>query len=543
MILALTAQKWSHGARSQRRREKPRGRPGIHSRETLAVAFLESCDRFSDRVAVVSESVTCTYTELAELARGVARRLQDECGVRERDRVLLRAENSVEYIAGFYGILLADAVAVPVAPRCEANRLNTILQLCEPAAILTSDGSCEISPPPEEKATNQPRAPRNLAAIFFTSGSTGQPKGVMLSHQNFLSNAHSIIEYLRLDHKERAVALLPFYHAFGNSILQSHLLSGGALILGAHGGFPDPVLELAARFEATSLSGVPEFMQSLLTRSSLGEIPLTSLRYMSVAGGALAAPLALELAQRIRPAELYVMYGQTEATARLSYLPPECLEQRSGSIGKGIPGVELRVVDEHDRPISQPGDVGRLIAKGPNVMLGYWHDAAGTAEVLRNKWLETGDLATIDGYGFIYPKGRASELVKISGYRVHPLELETFVRDQFNLKEVQAISFEIPTGGFRLALFLRQPESCAVRIEEIIALCRRSLPPYLVPSIAETIESWPLIENGKVNRRALQQQALSGWKQRAVPKSVQQVSISSSPLTNGAESCRLSFDK
>jgi acyl-CoA synthetase (AMP-forming)/AMP-acid ligase II len=351
--------------------------------------------------------------------------------------------------------------------------------------------------------------PAELATIFFTSGSTGEPKGVMLSHQNLLSNARSICEYLRITSEDRCVAVLPFYHAFGNSLMQSHLLSGATLILDGLHAFPETILTAIREHEATSFSGVPELYQSLLRRSTLGETPLPSLRYMSVAGGALAPEACLEVSRRIAPAEFFVMYGQTEATARLSYLPPQELNARPGSIGRGIPGVELQVVNDAGNSVC-PGELGRIRARGPNIMLGYWNDPVGTSQVLSDGWLFTGDLATLDEQGFVHIRGRSNEFLKINGYRIHPRELEDFVAGALNIERAVAVPVQTPETGTRLALFV-QPSSRAPAISQRVVLqaCRNGLAPHKVPCHVEIVTDFPLNHALKLDRRALSQFAAS----------------------------------
>ena len=193
----------------------------------------------------------------------------------------------------------------------------------------------------------------------------------MLSHRNLIENALSIQQYLSIDERDRPLCVLPFYHAFGNSVLQSHLLAGANLILDGKTLFPETLMTAMVRHQATSLSAVPDLVRLLLERTSLGKTPLPSLRYMTVAGGALQRELALMMAERIAPASFFTMYGQTEATARLAYVPPEKLtELPAGCIGRAVPGVELEVVDDNGI-VLPPGEIGELRARGPNVMLGY----------------------------------------------------------------------------------------------------------------------------------------------------------------------------
>jgi acyl-CoA synthetase (AMP-forming)/AMP-acid ligase II len=324
-----------------------------------------------------------------------------------------------------------------------------------------------------------------------------------------LANAASIVEYLGITSEERALGLLPFYHAFGNSVLQTHLLSGAAIVLAGSSMFPESILDAVETHNVTSLSGVPDMFQTLLSRTSLGQRELPSLKYLAVAGGRLDPDHAQTLAFRVAPAKLIIMYGQTEATARLSYLPADQFETRYGSIGKGIPGVELQVVREDGAPVS-PGETGEIRARGPNVMLGYWNDSAATAQTIRGGWLHTGDLATVDEDGFIYPQGRKSGLVKIAGFRVHPAEIEDFIRREADVLEAVVVPFEVKSIGTRFALFARLWEGeDRVTVESLRRLCTSRLPRHKVPEYIEVRDSLPLNDSHKVDRRALRRRAES----------------------------------
>lgn len=492
----------------------------------LGRAFEEIALRSSDRAAIVSDAGIASYGDLLKAAYVVREALQTELRISQGDRVVVLLPNGSEYVAAFYGALLAGAVVVPVPPDAEASRLQHVISTTEARVVLSSkkvlrrrrhelraepvDLSLRKSPRREVGRSDAFRDDADApAAVFFTSGSSGEPKGVTLSHRNLLANAASIVAYLGITSDERALGLLPFYHAFGNSVLQAHLLSGAALVLAGASMFPESILDAIEAHNVTSLSGVPDMFQTLLSRTSLGQRELPSLRYLAVAGGRLDPDHAQTLAFRAAPAKLIIMYGQTEATARLSYLPAEEFESRYGSIGKGIPGVELQVVNEDGHPVS-PGETGEIGARGPNVMLGYWNDPAATEQAIRDGWLHTGDLATVDEDGFIYPQGRKSGLVKIAGFRVHPAEIEDFVRREAEVLEAVVVPFEAESVGTRFALFVRLWEGDDhVTVESLRRLCTSGLPRHKVPEYIEVLHSLPLNDSHKVDRRALRRRAES----------------------------------
>lgn len=503
---------------------------------SLAEAFLRSVRAFAGRPVLVTPEGAYTYEWLGRAAAAVRDHLRATTPFRSGDRVGLLLQNSPEYLAAFYGTLLAGGVVVPVPPDTEAERLHQILASSEPVHMLTSPAVVRRRSPLrcagvhgiELDGDSTPREQpgcwgaagllgSDLAALFYTSGSTGEPKGVMLSHGNLLSNAHAIREYLEIGPDDRALALLPFYHAFGNSVLQTHVLSGGALVLDGSLVFPESILDAVREYGATSFSGVPDVFRVLLSRTSLGETELPSLRYAAVAGGRLDPDQALVTAARIAPAKLFVMYGQTEATARLAYLPPEELERRYGSLGRAIPGVELEVVDPLGRPV-RPGETGEIRARGPNVMLGYWRDPELTARTLRGGWLDTGDLATVDEDGYIYPQGRRSALVKIGGYRVHPREIEEFIGRHIPAQQIVVVPYEAAEVGTRLALFVQPwPGESAPTAADLRKLCVRELPRHKVPEQIDVLAELPLNDALKIDRRNLARRASEAAKQAAVP--------------------------
>lgn len=482
----------------------------------LASAFLATAAAAAERPALVLPDAVWSYDRLRKAVLALAQTLQSRPGFdRDRPTVILMG-NSPDYIVAFYGVLQAGGIAVPLSPSVEPQRLKYVVSTCD-ARLLLTDGTTstrrrellaalcqrpldQVPAPGAERVTGP--VPPDLAAILFTTGSTGEPKGVMLSHRNLISNALAIQESLSITADERALAVLPFCHAFGNSVLQSHLLAGAALVLDGTPAFPETLLDAIREHSATSLAGVPELFHSLLSRTTLGRRPLPSLRSMSVAGGALDPQRAAEVADRIAPAKFYVMYGQTEATARLSLLPPDEFERRPGSVGRGLTGVELQVVGTDDLPVA-PGETGEIRARGPGVMQGYWHSPEATAEVLRRGWLYTGDLATVDGDGFVYPSGRRSALVKVNGYRIHPHELEEFASERFPGVEAVAVPYD-GAAGTRLALFVRpSAERARLSKDDISRACLRELPRHKVPEHIEIVTEFPLTDNLKIHRPSL----------------------------------------
>lgn len=493
----------------------------------LGRLFAERARLHSDSVAMATASRDWTYDDLLEAAVQTAAAIRNCRGFLPGGRVILLLSNSFEYVAAFYGTLIAGGVVVPLPPQIEEQAFERISLSTEAFLIVTSVSTRRLP----TALTNIPRQVLSfenthsvvdqsplpvmsfdevdLAAIFFTSGSSGDPKGVMLSHQNLIQNAGSIQQYLEIDSFDRPLCVLPFFHAFGNSVLQSHVLAGATLILDGTTLFPETLIGSLVRHRATSLAGVPDLFRLLLERTSLGQSPestaFPALRYMAVAGGSLRHDMAIELARRIAPARFFVMYGQTEATARLAFVPPDLLaELPAGCIGRAIPSVVLEVVNEQGDPVTA-GEMGELRARGGNVMLGYWNDPSGTRDRIRDGWLYTGDLATIDDQGWIFHQGRRSAIVKVAGFRVHPSDLEEFALRRLFVAQAVAVPFEQPHVGTRLALFVRQSSSEPMTSEEMLARCRTELPRHLAPSFVRHLDEFPLNSSLKIDRICLSQ--------------------------------------
>jgi len=482
----------------------------------LGTAFFDVARSRGDYPAVATKTDTFSYNWIARAAGRVRDHLRTRPSYAPGSRVALQLSNSPEYLVAFYGTLLADGVVVPLPVSLEDHRRRQILESCQPNLLITrpsdlnsqetqsTTATLSLSKGEDEGISYSPplRQAQDLAMLLFTSGSMGMPKGVMVSHRNLLANADSILRELPIRATDRALAVLPFCHAFGNSILQTHVLSGATLLIDRALTFPSSMVETLRELEATSFSAVPEVYGMLLKYGRLGETPLPALRYMTVAGGALRYDLAAQMESRIRPASFYVMYGQSEATARLASLPPQELHARPGSIGRPIPGVELAVMDDANRELPA-GSTGMLCARGANVMLGYWQDKTATAEVLvGDGWLRTGDLARRDEDGFFYLQGRANLLVKVQGHRVHPAEIEGLVEADF--PQTCAVAVPMTRGDeIRFVLFLAPRDDRPIDVTKIQATCQRELPSYKQPLYYEVLERFPLTSGFKIDREAL----------------------------------------
>ena len=476
---------------------------------------------------------TVSYGDLAAQAGQIAAYLL-RCHARPGDRVLLVCDNSLFWAACYLGTLQAGLITVPVPANSSASALASILKLsgarivCGQASVATThagalSGTYLLTdrvippiphvlsqldfaslPPPQFPVSDY--APVNhdtLAALFFTSGSTGQPRGVMITHANILANTESIISYLSLNEQDRMMAVLPFHYCYGASLLHTHLRVGGQVVVDNRFMYPETVLQRMNDLQCTGFAGTPSHFQILLRSSSLKRKQFPSLRHVQQAGGHLAPIFVRELRETLPDTKIYIMYGQTEATARLSYLPPEMLETKLGSIGKGIPGVTLRVLDRQGRDV-RPGEVGEIVAEGPNVAKGYWQEPKESTDVFCNGSLYTGDLAQVDEDGFIYIVDRAKDFVKCRGEKVSCRQIEEVLLECSEIVETAVVGIPDDVLGEALKVFAVPRNRNTDGLEERVAsFCKTKLALHHLPKQIVILRSLPKNGSGKVMKGVL----------------------------------------
>jgi len=510
----------------------------IDSAISLVHQFLERSARlFPDKVALVHGKVRATYSEINNRADNLAAWLISR-GARKGDRIVLLMENCIEYVVSYYGIMKAGAVAVPLNGDLKPEDLRyAIKDLAADVVISNSrfrnvieaahlqdlgltdlilggaggDSSSAITITAFDDVTTARASARSgprieegdLASIIYTSGSTGGPKGVMLSHRNIVDNVSSICQYLHLTENDVQMCVLPFFYVMGKSLLNTHVAVGGTVVINNQFAFPAAVLKEMIAERVTGFSGVPSTFAYLLHRSPLAANTdkLTSLRYVSQAGGHMSRAIKEEL-RRVLPAhtEIVIMYGATEAAARLSYLEPSRLADKIESIGIGIPGVELKVVDDkgEEAPV---GEVGEIVASGSNIMLGYWKKPEATVKALVNGWYHTGDQGYKDAEGFFFLVGRQDDLLKVGGHRLSVQEIEDVLMESRLFVEVAVVGLLDELLGNRLAV-LGVPAGDKCSESEVLGVCINKLARHKVPSEVRFTRTLPKKANGKIDRQA-----------------------------------------
>ncbi len=505
---------------------------------TLVHMLRESALRAPDTEAVVLAGQRTSYGRLWRDVAAVAAFLRSN-GLQPGDRVAILLKNSAEYIAVYYGALAAGGVVVGLNTLAKSRDLSNWLshsgaswlfaeaQHPELARTLSSlDASLRtvVVGASEEGEEVYPHCWQQVldgytgdepdlsllektqtAAIIYTSGTTGCPKGVTLSHGNLSSNVRSIQQYLQLGAAERVLNVLPFYYSYGNSVLHTHLAVGGTLVLENNLLYPHNVLTTLEKERATGFSGVPSTFAILLNRTRLENYDLSSLRYMTQAGGAMAPALIERLRKLVPHVRFFVMYGQTEATARLAWLPPEMLDAKPGSIGIAIPGVRLELRDEQGRPVAT-GETGEIWASGENIMQGYWRDPELTRKVLQDGWLKTGDLAHCDEDGYFYIDGRSADMIKTGANRISPKEIEEVILELEGVEEVAVVGVPDELLGQVVKAVIVPAPGAQIGIKQIRAHCWKQLAMYKVPKLIEFVNELPKTASGKVQRFLLLEQ-------------------------------------
>jgi acyl-CoA synthetase (AMP-forming)/AMP-acid ligase II len=330
----------------------------------------------------------------------------------------------------------------------------------------------------------------------------------MLSHGNSAANTGAIVEYLGLTPADSVVSVLPFYYSYGNSVLHTHLAVGARLVIGDSLVYPHLVVERLVKERCSGFAGVPSTFSLLLTRVTLSDHDLSALRYVTQAGGPMSPMLTRRLRAALPKTQIFVMYGQTEATARLTYLPPARLDDKPGSVGIAIPGVEIEVRRDDGSPAAAD-ETGEVWARGPNVMRGYWRDPDTTAETIRDGWLKTGDAGYRDQEGFLYLVGRRSDIIKTGAHRVHPREIEDVIAEVSGVFEVVVVGVEDEVLGQAIKAFIVAEHGVTLDLMKIKAHVREHLPNYKVPKHLELLPALPKTASGKVRRNELAQRRAS----------------------------------
>ncbi len=510
--------------------------------------IFRSAGRTPAAEALVHGSRRLDYASLAELVRTVAASLLAG-GLERSGRVAVYMEKNVENVAAMFGAAAAGGVFVPVNPLLKPEQVAYILADCNVRVLVTTADRLKLLLPvladcrdlrtviavggngelpalhgvevlawDAALASAADHAPHrvidtDIAAILYTSGSTGKPKGVVLSHRNMVAGAQSVASYLQNTPQDRLLAVLPLSFDYGLSQLTTAFHVGATAVLINHL-LPRDVLNAVVAERITGLAAVPPLWIQL---APLAWPDDCTLRYLTNSGGAMQRPTLDALRKALPNAQPFLMYGLTEAF-RSTYLPPEELDRRPDSMGKAIPNAEVMVL-RPDGTECAPGEPGELVHRGALVSLGYWNDAAKTAErfkpiasrqyglPLTELAVWSGDTVRKDEQGFLYFISRNDEMIKTSGYRVSPTEVEEVVYAREQVAEAAALGVKHPQLGQAIVVIAYPRDGIALTASDLLAAIKPQLPAYMLPQkIVIADASLPRNPNGKIDRKLLSTQ-------------------------------------
>lgn len=507
--------------------------------------FLEaSARRLPHKTALVDGQRRFTYAEMDGLANGVARGLR-AAGARRGDRVAVYLENSAEAVASIFGILKAGCVFLVVNPTTKADKLAFVLDNSRTVSIVT-DGrrhdaveglagrlphlrSIVVASPPaalpchperprlafEELARTGGAPPESgcididLAALIYTSGSSGRPKGVMLTHLNIVSAATSITTYLENTEDDVILNVLPLSFDYGLYQVLMAFKIGGTVVLERSFAYPPLVLQRIAAERVTGFPIVPT-ISAILLQLELERYDLSSLRYITNTGAMLPTRHILELRRRLPHVKIFSMYGLTECK-RVSYLPPDQIDVRPSSVGRGMPNEEVYLVDDQGNRLES--GVGELVVRGSHVMKGYWEMPEETDKVLKpgplpgERVLYTGDLFRVDEEGYLYFVGRKDDIIKTRGEKVSPREVENVLYALDAVAEAAVVGVPDPILGEAVKAVVTLREGASASEQDILRHCRRHLEDFMVPKHVEIRATLPKTSSGKIAKRELERPA------------------------------------
>ena len=471
--------------------------------------------REPEGIAIVSESTTLTWRDLARRVHAAAAQLAAD-GVRAGDRVILAASSSPAFVCGYFAVHHLGAVALPVDPKIPAPRLSDIAERTSPQAIFlaraidVSQRTRDIEELGAASAANAGdpvvRSPEDTADILFTSGTTGRPKGVVLSHRAILAAARNINAFVGNGPEDREVVPLPLSHSFGLGRLRCSVLAGGTLVLVDGFTAAGNLFAAMEEWRATGFSFVPAGLAVLLqtTRDRLGDFAGT-LRWVEVGSAAMPLEHKERLMRLLPRTRLCMHYGLTEAS-RAAFTEFHEWRDRLDSIGRATPGVEIRVVNENGSEVPS-GDRGRIVVRGENLMSGYWDDPELTeAAFLDDGWLVSGDLGRADADGALYLEGREKDMINVGGREVSPVEIERILEELPQVAECACAGIPDPQGitGLAVKAFLVASRDAApLAPKELAKHLRGRIEPYKMPAAFEWIDAIPRTDNGKVQRSRL----------------------------------------
>jgi long-chain acyl-CoA synthetase len=512
----------------------------------LGQVLRRAVDQAGDKAALYFGGREISYMELDKLADRFGAALQG-MGVAKGDRVAVYLPNLPQFVFAYYGALRVGAVVVTVSPLYKERELSYILrdsgaqvlvyqdklypyvesviEKTRPIQIYVTSANdylhASLTLPDSASAkslsallaayNDPPKSvdidpKRDLALLQYTGGTTGLPKGAMLTHYNLVANAFQFSSWLEIAPFEVHLSVLPFFHIYGMTVAMNvPVYTAGAMILIPDGRDIAAVLQAVDTYRPAIFCGVPAMYSAMINQPDITQHDLRSIR-VCVSG---ASPLPVSVQsefEKLTGGRLVEGYGLTE-TSPVTHVNPvdEPGKNRSGSIGMPISDTEAKIVDLDTGVTLPPGTVGELIIRGPQVMIGYWNNAAETVTVLRDGWIYTGDIATMDSDGYFHIIDRKKDMINVSGLKVSPREVEEVLCEHPGVTEATAIAVPDPKSGEAVMAFVVLNDESKGRIEaaDLIRFCRDRMAEYKAPRMIEFRASLPKSSVGKILRREL----------------------------------------
>ena len=495
------------------------------------------------KVALVCDNNRVTYEQIEAWSNAIAHDLV-EAGIERGDRVIVFADNSVEAVVSFWAVLKANAIICLVNPLTKLSKFCYLLDDCQPAALIAQarlyetfhqpalqcrslrrvivsgtidDTDLDVLPHAARwsavtaRERNAPPARRcidiDLAAIVYTSGSTGEPKGVMLTHRSMMAACTSVASYLDIREDDVILNALPLAFDYGLYQMIMTVRSAARLILERSFAFPAEVLRRVAEESVTGFPGVPTMFSTLLQHGLLERHELSSIRYVTSTGAALPVQHLHQLRDALPGARIYSMYGLTECK-RCTYLPPEDIDRKPSSVGIAIPNTEMWIVDERGQRVGS-GVAGQLVIRGATVMMGYWRKPEATAKKLKpgpvpgEQVLYTGDYCRMDKEGYLYFISRSDEIIKSRGEKVAPKEVESALLDISGVWEAAVVGVPDEMLGHAIKAFVVVDQKQTLSEKKIKLECQKRLESFMVPKYIVIVPALARTYTGKLNKREL----------------------------------------
>ncbi len=496
--------------------------------------LMKTAQRIPEKEALVCGGIRLTYKEIAGKAQGLSTYLVSN-GLEKGDRVAIYLDNGPEAVISVFGVLQAGGCIVVINPSTQLERLAYVLEDSGSKFVVSAAGKlpvlqealklCTVPPSKiladigpdggsytcfDDACVEQWDVPpasiidMDLAAIIYTSGSTGRPKGVTMLHRNIDAAVESIVEYLEHTADDVVLGLLPLSSSYGLLQVLVTFRTGGRVVLEKGIGYPYEIIKRIKEEKVTGLAGAPTVYAIILKLDGLKSEDFASLRYLTNAAAAMPATFIPRLRKIFPKTRIYLMHGLTECF-RTTYLPPGEIESRPTSVGRGMPNVELWVEDPEGRRLP-PGEVGEMVVRGPNVMVGYWNDPESTARALKpgrypwEKVLRTKDYFMMDEAGYFYFVARSDELIKSRGEKVSPIEVEDVIYGLEAVHETRVVGVPDEVFGQAIRAEIVLKEGKLLSVQEVKAHCRKHLEDFKVPQQVDFVPELPKTAGGKIKR-------------------------------------------